>query len=94
MEMSSEPSNDRNQQFKSMLLALSNQLRERDLKQMGYLTSTEANEALQLLKALRNKGVFSPVKCHPLEDLLKGIERHDLADYVKTEYLDTYPDQS
>lgn len=92
--MSWEPFDSRDQPFKDMLLAVSKQLSEHDVEQLKYLTECRCGcKPLELLTALRNKGMFSPINCAPLRDLLKKIERHDLADDVKNKYMTLYPDQ-
>ena len=81
--------------FKDMLLSISKQLSQDNVDQLQYLTECHSHsKPLELLTALRNKGTFSPANCSPLEELLKKIERHDLADDVKNKYTSFYPDQS
>ena len=85
----------RDELFKDLLLSISKQLSQDNVDQLKYLTECHCYaKPLQLLTALRNKGMFSPTNCSPLEELLKKIERHDLADDVKNKYVAIYPDQS
>ena len=95
--MSGEACGDRDQPFRDTLLAISKQLSEEDVEQLIYLTDHHSNgscKPLELLTALRNKGVFSPLYCSPLADLLKKIDRHDLADEVRNKYVAIYRDTS
>lgn len=91
----SESLNSRDKPFKDMLLAVSKQLNEQHVEQLQYLTECRcSSKPLELLTALRNKGAFSPVNCAPLEELLKKIDRYDVADDVRNKYSSLYPDQS
>lgn len=93
--MSKESFDCRDKPFKDMLLAVSKQLNEQNVEQLQYLTECRcSSKPLELLTALRNKGVFSPVHCAPLEELLKQIDRYDVADDVRNKYTALYPDQS
>ena len=93
--MSKESLNSRDKPFKAMLLAVSKQLDEQHVEQLQYLTECRCtSKPLELLTALRNKGMFSPVHCAPLEELLKKIDRYDVAGDVRNKYSSLYPDQS
>lgn len=93
--MAGESCDSRDRSFKAMLLAVSKQLSEHDMDQLQYLAECKRRvwKPLELLTALRNKGTFSPHNCAPLQELLKKIDRHDLADDVENKHLAEYPDQ-
>ena len=85
----------RDEPFKDMLLSVSKQLSQENVVQLQFLTGCHScNKPLELLTALRNRGAFSPANCSPLEELLKKIDRYDLADEVKNKYSSLCPDQS
>ena len=87
----------RDQPFRDLLLSVSKQLSESDnvegLRYLADLGHSPSCSALELLKAMRNKGMFSPHFCSPLAELLRKIERHDLADEVMNKYVAVFPDQ-
>ena len=87
----------RDQPFRDLLLSVSKQLSESDnvegLRYLADLGHSPCCSALELLKAMRNKGMFSPHFCSPLAELLRKIERHDLADEVMNKYVAVFPDQ-
>ena len=86
----------RGRPFRDLLLSVSKQLSEEDVEQLRYLAdcpSTSCKQPLELLKAMRNKGMFSPLFCSPLPELLRKVDRHDLADEVTDKYVVLYPDQ-
>lgn len=90
---------DREHQFRDLLLSISRQLKRQDVKDLSYLVNLTDDDdvawkPLDLLKAIRNKGQFSPFYCSPLAELLRKIERHDLADEVTNQYVILHPDQS
>ena len=87
----------RDQAFRDLLFSVSKQLSESDVEVLRYLADLGGQAAsckgLELLKAVRNKGMFSPNSCSPLAELLRKIERHDLADEVTNKYVAVFPDQ-
>ena len=77
----------REEAFKGVLLKLSHNLRQenvRDLAVLGSVTSSET--AIDVLKKLWEKGYFSPNSCAGLDKLLRDIDRYDLVE----RYTDTY----
>ena len=93
--LAGESCDGRDGSFKAMLLALSKQLSDHDVEELQYLTECKrcGGKPLELLTFLRNKGAFSPHNCSPLQELLKKIDRHDLADDVNSKHVAQYPDQ-
>ena len=87
----------RDQPFRDLLLSVSKQLSESDdvegLRYLADLGHSPSCSALELLKAMRNKGMFSPHFCSRLAELLRKIARHDLADEVMNKYVAVFPDQ-
>lgn len=92
--MAGDSSTSRDQPFRDLLLSVSKQLSESDVEELRYLGDHQYScKALELLKALRNKGMFSPNRCSRLAELLRKIDRHDLADEVMNKYVAVFPDQ-
>ena len=83
----------RSEDFRKLLCNVSDKLVENDIHQIEYLRdlAPEKNK-LQLLIALEKRGEFSPDHTEPLVNLLKEVNRHDLAKYVENEFQAIYPD--
>ena len=80
--------------FKYLLFEVSGKLGKADMEKLALLMDVAESSLtpLQLLMNLRKKGVFCPLSCTRLVELLKNIDRHDLADLVRQKYVEKYPD--
>ena len=90
---SSSPADSRKKAFRKLLCDLSEHLHDADVKQIQYIEALPSCEnSLDLLIELEKRGKFSPTTSGRLAEVLRGINRHDLADKVKDDYQTTYPD--
>ena len=84
----------RSREFRKLLCHISDRLEEKDIQQIQYLRQIAPERSnLHLLIALEKRGEFSPNHPDPLVKLLKDVNRHELAEYVKSKYQAIYPDQ-
>ena len=85
---------ERGEAFKNLLLLTAQRMKQEDSEQLAFLTTSSTpvgGSNLQLLQSLRNSGEFGPFAGSRLEELLRKINRYDLADGV-SKYVEVYPD--
>ena len=89
---------NRSDDFRKLLCFISDRLEGNDIQQILYLrqlaTTEGTRSGLDVLKSLEKRGEFSPNVTQPLVQLLKEVNRHDIAYHVKNVYQATYPDQA
>lgn len=89
----SEPPVHREAAFTDLLLNLSHKMSSENVQELSFVTEcglTGTLTALEVLKELRNQGVFSARSCANLDVYLRRIQRCDLADLVG-QYMEVYP---
>ena len=78
--------------FRTMLKQVADMLTPEDVESLAYIHSVhkagkgEAVTALSLFKELEAKGVFSADNVEPLEEVLRGINRLDVANTVVKDF--------
>ena len=90
---SEPPPVDRDEAFKDLLMNIARKMDRDNCSQLAYAAEcNSATTALDVLRELENKGTFCARSCGRLEELLRRIERCDLAETV-VRHRDSYPDQ-
>ena len=83
---------DQSIRFRTMLKQVANMLTPEDVESLAYIHSVqkagkgEAVTALSLFRELEAKGVFSADDVEPLEEVLGGINRLDIANTVVKDF--------
>ena len=77
--------------FRTMLKNAADQLTPEDVDALTYIHSlcksgSERPAALEVFRLLEVRGVFSADRLEPLEEILEGINRHDVANTVVKDF--------
>ena len=87
-----KPQTARYHQFKQLLQKIATRLGEADVRSLVFNQDLpgELKDALGVLQKLEREGLFSDRNIHPLAELLRAIERHDLVNNYVQEYIQKF----
>ena len=94
MACKEHPDSGREGAFKNLLITLSQNLSPSNVSELMFaadLSYPEQPFAIDLLRKMCERGIFSPYCSEPLLGLLQQINRHDLGEHVN-HYVNQYPD--
>ena len=97
LTMAEKPQTARYHRFKQLLHKIATRLGEADVRSLVFNQDLpgELKDALgvDVLQKLEREGLFSDRNIHPLAELLRAIERHDLVDNYVQEYIQKFEEE-